>query len=262
VAVTSRDRLHFTGSEMLDIDKRLAALVKDSPLELADVATDRGTASYFMFHRQAFETKKDGKWKWGFVLTFSALGDAVHPMASVVKRCSDSGMAILPRAYSHESDVSEPGMDERWSAVESFIMNPPDPLWATLDSFISKSISAPASFREVREARTKLGKLKVDKEDNETLDRINTLLQMKRITKEYAVKDLPFTPSRLWYCRASTPLHRLFLAGAVMREAASAPSFVPYEIRKSLYLHAGSLLAGTPDLCPEQNPPAIDWDRD
>lgn len=261
VSITDDEKMHYKASELITVDKRLRdTLASSSELELKDVVCEKGLIHYIVFFKTVSEEVEDeSKWRWGFIITFSALGEMKPSIGVVVQRLCDVSIAILPtKTYSYPLDY-ESEMEDRWNALASFLQNPPIPSWMTLGTAVTKLKKAVASFREVKEARSKLGKLKVDKEDIETLERINTSLQIKRINKEYAVKDLPYTPSKLWYCRATTPLSLFDVFNCVVREATSAPNTVSFEIRKNLYIYAGNLLMGTPDLCVEQNPPVVNW---
>jgi len=261
LSITDEEKLHYKGSELINIDKRIQDAVKESQLDLVDVVSDKGSINYLLFHKQKpdEEIEPDSSWRWGFIISFSALGEAKPTIGVIVQRSRDASMAILPtKTYSYPLDY-ESELEDRWNAIASFIQNPPAPAWMTLEASVTKLKKTVASFREVKETRSKLGKLKIDKEDNETLERLNTTLQMKRIAKEYAVKDLSYTPTKLWYCRASTPLTLFEVFNFVAVEATAAPNTLPFELRRNLYMYAGNLLLGTPDLAVEQNPPAINW---
>lgn len=262
ISITDEEKLHYKGTEIITLDKQIQDAVKDSQLEISAIVCDKGLINYFLFYKQKSEEEiePESKWRWGFIFTFSALGEVKPNINAVVQRTADASMAILPaKLYSYPLEY-ESELEDRWNAIDAFIKNPPAPAWMTLGSSVAKIKKAIASFREVKEARSKLGKLKIDKEDNETLERLNTALQTKRITKEYAVKDLPYVPSKLWYCRATTPLSLFDVFNLVTVEATSAPNTLSFEVRRNLYMYAGSLLMGTPDLCVEQNPPVVRWD--
>jgi hypothetical protein len=264
LSIANEEDIHYRGEEAITFDTRLRQMVAepDSFLELKDVSFEGGMVNYYLFYKEmSSEVEDDSKWKFGFILSFSVIGEVKPTINAVVQRVNDVSMAILPtKTHSYPLDYDSE-FAERWNMVAAFIKNPPPPIWLTLGNAITSLKKTTASFREVKEARAKLNKLKVDKDDTETLERINGALQWKKINKEYNIKDMSVKPNKTWYCRASTPLTSFFLLNTVMREAASAPNTVSYEIRKNLFLHAGSLLMGTPDLSASQNPPVIDWDR-
>ena len=262
ISITDEEKLHYKGLELINIDKRIQDAVKESQLDLVDVLSDKGSINYLLFHKQKpdEEIEPDSSWRWGFIISFSATGDTKPTIGVIVQRARDASMAILPtKTYSYPLDY-ESELEDRWNAIASFIQNPPSPAWMTLEVSVTKLKKTVASFREVKETRSKLGKLKIDKEDNETLERFNTTLQMKRINKAYAIKDLGFKPTRNWFSRASTPLTLFEAFNCVTVEATSAPNTLAFDTRRSLYLYAGSILMGTPDLY--MLPPTINWDRE
>ena len=261
ISITDDEKVHYKASELITIDQRLRDTLTSSDLELKDVICEKGLIHYFVFFKTVSDDVEDeSKWRWGFIITFSALGEMKPSIGVVVQRLSDVSMAILPaKTHSYPLDY-ESEMEDRWNALESFIRNPPAPGWMTLEAAVTKLKKTIASFREVKETRSKLGKLKVDKEDTETLERLNTALQTKRINKAYALKELDFKPTKTWFSRATTPLTLFEVFNCVTREATAAPNTVSFEIRKNLYSHAGNLLMGSPDLY--MLPPMIDWSRE
>jgi hypothetical protein len=262
LSIANEEDIHYRGEEAITFDTRLRQMVAapDSLLELKDVSFEGGLVNYYLFYKEmSSDVEDDSRWKFGFILSFSVIGEVKPTINAVVQRVTDVSMAILPtKTHSYPLDY-EADFEERWNMVAAFIKNPPPPIWLTLGNAITSLKKTTASFREVKEARAKLNKLKVDKEDTETLERINGALQWKKINKEYNIKDLPYTPNRLWYSRATTPLSCFSLVSLIMRESTSAPNTVDTTLRKNLYIFAGDILFGTPDLSAKQTPSYIDW---
>jgi hypothetical protein len=264
LSVANTDDLYYQGKEVITFDTRLKEELEssDAVLKCQSITIDNGTAHYTLFYKdENKEIEDDSGWRYGFLIEIPLLGDTKPIIYALVQRLCDVGTAILPvKTHSYPLEY-ETEFEDRWNMVASFLKNPPAPIWMTLENAVDKLKKTTASFREVKDARSKLNKLRVDKEDTETPERINQQLYWKVITKEYNIKDLPYKPSKTWYSRAATPITTFHLLTTVMREAAAAPNTIPYQVRKSLLLHAGSLLLGTPDLDAVHNPPIIDWDR-
>jgi hypothetical protein len=259
LGVTENDKLHYRGDDLQNFDSRIRTLLASSTtFELGDVVFENGLVNYYLFYKETSDlSADDSKWKWGFVISLSALGDIKPSIGVVVQRIKDVSLAILPaKTHSYPLDFSD-SFDEKWEQIVTFLQNPPAPQWITLSGALERLTRTTASFKEVKEARAKLQKLKIDSDDSDTLGRINNTLQWKRINKEYALKDLGFKPTKVWFARATTPLTLFDVFNCITREATAAPNTVPYEIRKNLYSYAGSLLLGEPDLY--MLPPVISW---
>ncbi len=52
ISITDEEKLHYKGSELINIDKRIQDAVKESQLELVDVVCDKGSLNYLLFHKQ------------------------------------------------------------------------------------------------------------------------------------------------------------------------------------------------------------------
>jgi|GEM_PF-3890814 len=259
LGITDDEKLHYRGQDFLTFDAKVRAHIGSSELlTLDDVVVEDGLVNYYIFYKQeSDEIEDNSNWKWGFVFSLSAHGDVKPTVCATVKRMRDVSIAHLPaKTHSYPLEYADT-FDERWEQVAKFLQDPPLPQWAMLHGMIEKMNKTIASFREVKETRSKLQKLKVDADDTETLERINNTLQWKRINKEYAIKDLGYKPTKVWFSRATTPLTLFEVFNCVTKEATSAPNTLAYEVRKNLYSYAGSLLMGKPDLY--MLPPVINW---
>lgn len=259
VSITDEEKLHYKGSDIITINQRMNDALKTSDLMLTELIYMNGELNYILLHKAEHGIENCDSWRWGFIITFSALGIEKPNIQAIVKRQSDVSLTILPaKLYSYPLEYHS-DVEERWNAISAFIQNPPQPHFLELKAAITRLKITTASYREIKEARSKLGKLKVDKDDNETLSRINNKLQINHIKKEYNISDLPYTPTKLWYSRASTPLKLFDVYTVVAQEATAAPNSISFELRKHLYMYAGNLLMGMPDLSVEQTPPSISW---
>jgi len=260
LSVTEEENLHYRGTEAISLDRNLTGIVSalDSVLEITDTIWDNGTVSYNIFYKEP-EDVKDTQYKWGFILSYSVLGDFEPNIGVIVHSMEDASRVILPPKLYAFPLTFEPEFSERWNHIAAFIQNPPEPSWLSFTSKLTRAKQTTASYKEVKDTRRILSKLRIDKEDNEFMPRIDKVLQWKRIKEEYNVKDLPEPPNKLWYTRATTPLSCLELVSLMMREGTYAANSVPYELRKTVQLQAGALLIGISDLSTVQTPPHIDW---
>ena len=263
VSVTDEEKLHYRGQEAITFDTRLREIVGavDSPFVLTDMLYDKGDLSYYIMYKEDSEKFGDTTYKWGFIISHSAWGTFAPNINAFIKRMVDVSDLILPSKTHGQLLPFEFEFEERWNHVLTFLQSPPLPQWITLERSITQLTNATASLREVKEARAKLNKLKVDKEDTETVERIGAALQWKRIKKAYDfIKESGIKPNKTWYARASTPLDLFTVCTCVAREAAAAPNTIAMDLRKALQSYAGKLLMDTPDLSGVQFPPVIDWD--
>jgi len=263
VSVTDEEKLHYRGQEAITLDAKLKEILStvDSPFSLTSVQCERGDVSYFIMYKESSEKFGDSEYKWGFILSHSVWGSFAPVVTTFVRRLSEMSDIRLPLKTHSYPLPFEAEFDERWNHVLTFIQSPPLPQWISFERQLGILENSTASFREVKEARAKLNKLKVDKEDTETVDRISASLQWKRIKKAYSfLKDMDFKPNKTWYARASSPLRLFDVCMCVAREAAAAPNTIPPELRTALQFYAGKLLMDTPDLSGVQFPPVIDWD--
>ena len=272
VSVTTPDLLHYRGREAETFDQRLVELVSrpDSKLELSSrVCENSGRISYGIAYKEPRRIADDtgdrnnntpeliGLWKSGFTVKHSVTG-LVEPIIGVeLLRLICSNLTYMPeKTHSYEMPFEE-NFEEKWAHVEKFLLDPPAAPWNNLDGMVARLTRTYASFAEVKEARKKLMKLKVDAEDTETMQRINSALEWPRIQKAYNLRDLEERPSRMWLERASTPLKLWDVYNLITRESTHAPNTVDMDLRQKLLIYGGSVLAGRPDLL--DNPPAIDW---
>lgn len=260
LSVTQEEYIHYRGSEAISFDRKLTAILGslDSPLELTDIICNNGSISYVMFYKN-IEDISDTQYRWGFILSHSVLGDIEPAIDVVIKSMSDASHLILPPKLYSSSLGFEFEFEDRWNHIAAFIQNPWEPNWMTFTSRLGCAKKTTASFREIKDARRILSKLRIDKEDNELMPRIDKELQWKRIKEEYNIKDLPEPPNKLWYTRATTPLTCNDVITLLMKEGTHAINSIPYDIKRNIQLHAGSLLMTTSDLSTIQTPPLITW---
>ena len=142
--------------------------------------------------------------------------------------------------------------------MKHFTEDRPTPDWRQLDRWIQRSAKVPASVNELGEVRKKLlSTLQESKEDLDTENRINSLLQWKKVVKGYGLDDKEFKPNKIWKMRASTPLSLFDLYCALTQEATAAPNTVSWDARQKLLVYGGQVLAKVPDI--NEVPPEIDW---
>ena len=269
LSIADEEMLHYRGKEAVAFDTRLRENVDapDSPLELANVLFSEGDVSYSLRYKDpaSIETDKEGEgtsdlrglWKWGFTINHSALGTLTPSIGVELLRMVCANLTYMP-AKSHSYPMPfENDFEERWSHIANFLNSPPQPQWMTLTNLITKLSRTTASYREVADARKKLLKLRIDKEDTETAERINAALQWKRIKKAYDVSGMEEKPAKQWYSKATTPLNLYEVYNTITREATHAPSTLDVALRQNILIYAGSLLTGKPDLY--MQPAAIDW---
>ena len=269
VSVTDEEKLHYRGQEAISFDTRLREIVGavNSPFELAGMVCDRGDINYSILYKEpevieADDTEEGAKelkslWRWGFTVKHSALGTTLPSIGVELLRMVCANLTYLPAKTHNYPMPFEFEFEERWEHVANFLVSPPPAQWLTLNGMVTKLSRTTASFREVAEARKKLLKLKIDKEDTETAERINNVLQWKRIRKAYGISEMEEKPTKSWYSKAGTPLNLFELYNTVTREATHAPSTLDATLRQNILIYAGGILAGKPDLF--QVPQAVDW---
>jgi hypothetical protein len=270
LSIAEEEDLHYRGKEAIAFDARLREAVdaKDSPLELSNVTFSPSEVTYGLRYKDPESIEHDpandegdaalrSLWKWGFTITHSALGLGKPAIGVELLRMVCANLTYMP-AKTHTYDMPyEESFDEKWAHIATFLANPPVAQWLTLNNLIHRLRRTTASYREVAEARRRLMKLKVDKEDTETLERINAALHWKRIRKAYDIGAMEPPPSKQWYTKAGTPLSLFDVYNLVTRESTHAPSTVDVGLRQNLLIYGGSILTGTPDLF--MQPPVIDW---
>ena len=259
LSIAEEEDLHYRGDDAIKFDTRLYDIVNtvNSIFELNNVVYDEGDIVYNIFYKDPSENIHGSQYKWGFNISHSVYGNFQPIIGVTIMRMADVSQSILPLKSHSYPMVFDNDFEERWNQLLLFIQNPPNPQWVFLENMINKLNNTTASFREVKESRKILSLLRVDKEDTETVERINVALQWKRINKEYAIKDLEFKPSRLWYSQASTPLKLSDLYYIVSKEGTYAPSNISYKIKHKILNHAGVIFTSLPDF--SQLPPSIQW---
>lgn len=271
LSVADMEDLHYCGKEAIAFDTRLRESLdkQDHPLELANVFFADDEICYSMRFKDPERIETDDGdeggandlqrlWKWGFTVRHSPLGVLTPGIGVELLRMVCANLTYLPaKSYSFPMPY-EDDFEERWNHVATFLENPPQPHWMTLTNLVDKLSRTTASFREVSEARKKLLKLKVDKEDTETAERINNALHWKRIRKAYAINEMDEKPARAWYAKATTPLSLFSIYNLITREATHAPSTLDVDLRQNILIYAGNILTGKPDLY--MQPPSINWD--
>jgi len=259
ISIVDADMLCFRGKDVISLDKRLRGALKDHPvLTLKEVVFDEGNICYSIYYKELREINGED-WGWGFTLRLSATGAIESSVGMEVMREQTLGKIYLPhKTYNHNLCLGAK-FEDNWTEInDNFLELPPTAGWTDLTNMLAKTQAA-ASYREVNESRNKLLKLKVDKFDAETSDRITDALEWKRILKAYLVKDMDQRPTRNWFTKASTPLTLLDVINLVSTEATHAPNTVDATLRQNLLKYGGTLLAGNPDLY--NQPPQINWDE-
>lgn len=272
-SVTDAEKLHYRGQEAETFDQRLVELVSrpDSKFELSSrVCENNGRISYGIAFKEPKTLEEDrgdkdnntpdlvGLWKAGFTLKHSVTG-LVEPIIGVeLLRMICSNLTYMPEKINSYRMPFEENFEEKWAHVEKFLLDPPQAPWNSLEDIVARLTRTYASFAEVKEARKNLMKLKVDAEDTETMQRINSALEWPRIQKAFCIKEMEDRPSRIWQERAATPLKLFDIFNLITREATHAPNTVDMDLRQKLLIYGGSVLAGRPDLL--DNPPTINWD--
>lgn len=269
LSIAEEEKLHYQGKDAITFDARLKESVAspDSPFELANTLCADGDITYSLRYKElqsmeadkADEGTKDLRslWRWGFTINHSVLGMQTPSIGVELLRMVCTNLTYLPaKSYSYPMPF-ESEFDDRWQHVGEFLASPPPPAWMTLNNMITKLSRTTASFREVAETRKKLLKLKCDKEDTETAERINAALQWKRIQKAYSIKDMETKPPKSWYAKAGTPLTLFQVYNTCTQEATHAPSNIDVALRQNILIYAGGVLVGSPDLY--MQPQQIDW---
>lgn len=265
VSITDGERLHYRGKEAVQFDTRLEQLVSstDCPLQLTGRTFNNGDVLYSLLFRDSEKIDDDrdgqGLWRSGFILSHSAIGLSSPKIGVELLRLVSASTVWLPLKSHSYPMTFEKDFETRWNYVASFLQNPPPPIWTTLNKYVTKLAKTTASLREVKDARSKLMKLKIDRDDHETPKRIDESLQWKRINKAYDFKNMTDKPPKSWYSRASTPLSLLDVCNVVSKEATTAPNTLDFDLRQNLFLYAGGMLVATPDLFMQST--TIDWSK-
>jgi len=259
ISMARPECLLYGGRDAIELDRRIKDTLEGHPvLELKDTLWHGGDICYSIYYKEGREMKADhdGMWKWGYSLRHSAVGDTKPLAGTEVMSEATMAVAYLPqKTYSHAIEDGE-DFESRWSHVKEFLDTPPTTGWTDLDIMLTH-MKATASYREVSEARNKLLKLKADKFDTDTDDRISQALEWDRIVAAYDVKAMNERPPRSWFARAGTPVKLQDVYEAVSREATHAPNSIDETLRQNLLWYAGAILAGKPDI--HNLPPKIDW---
>ena len=265
LGITETEKLHYRGKEAITFDTRLEELVaaKNSPLELTGRMFHDGEILYSLLYRDPEKIDSDkesqGLWKSGFTISHSAIGSIPPKIGVELLRMVCVNKTFLPAKLHSYPMTFENDFEARWNYVASFLQNPPPPVWTTLNKYVTKLAKTTASLREVKDARSKMQKLKIDREDSETPSRIDAALQWKRINKAYDFKNMPDKPPKSWYSKASTPLSLFDVYNVITREATAAPNTIDEGLRLNLLIYGGAVLTSTPDLF--MSPTAIDWSK-
>ena len=267
VSVAEDSTLHYRGKDAIDFDSKIRTLVDKNNMELKWHWLDGdGAFHYEILLRDEQVVKTDTAlkplWRWGYHIQHSVLGNTSPVITAELLRMACTNLTYLPAKFFNQKLPWMPTVDERWKEVEGFLLDPAKPKWLSLESFIGKLSKAPASVREVSDARRKLLKLKVDKEDNDTKERVEKALEWQRIKKQYELgnKDVwTEKPTKAWLSKATTPISLFDLYNVVTSEATIAPNTVDIGLRQNLLVYGGKLLTGRPDLSGEQQPPVVDW---
>jgi hypothetical protein len=264
LSITTEEMLHYKGDEAVKLDTILREEIAKptSFFDLVNTEFDEGEISYSIMYKESrdISVDPDSKWKMGYTLSHSAIGSFETIFNTQLLRVAKASLAYLPEKDFGFQMPYETDFDERFPLILNFLLSPPAEKWGKIESQISKASKTLASFREVKEARSKLSKLRESKEDLELMGRVDQELQWKRIKEEYNIKDLGFTPSKTWYARASTPNTVFDVFNCISRETTAAPNTLSPSIRKSLLSYAGSLLMRDSDLGGVSFPPIIKWD--
>lgn len=267
VSVAEDSTLHYRGKDAIDFDSKIRTLVDKNNMELKWHWLDSdGVFHYEILLRDEQEVKTDTAvkplWRWGYHIQHSVLGNTSPVITAELLRMVCANLTYLPAKFFNQKLPWMPTVEERWQEVEGFLLDPAKPKWLSVESFIGKLAKAPASVREVSEARRKLLKLKVDKEDNDTKERVEKALEWPRIKKQYELgnKDVWLEkPTKSWLSKATTPISLFDLYNVVTQESTRAPNTVDVGIRQGLLVYGGKILTGRPDLSGEQQPPIVDW---
>jgi len=265
LAITEESTLHYRGKEAIDFDTRLRELVMKNNWELKFHWMDsEGVLQYEIFLPEEQEIKTDTSlkplWRWGYKVQHSVLGNFAPVVTAELFRMVCSNLTYLPQKMFKFNLPWMPTFDERWEEVEGFFADLGKPKWLSVESFVGKLAKAPASVREVSEARRKLLKLKVDKDDKDTEDRVEKALEWKRIKKAYALGDKEVwveKPTKSWLSRAATPISLFDVYNIVTSEASRAPTSIDMDLRQKILVYGGKLLTGKPDIADQ--PVIVDW---
>jgi hypothetical protein len=257
ISIVDSQSVSFKGRDAIKLDQRLRAALADHPrLELRDVLFDAGDIYYSIYLKEPKEILDD-TWYWGYTFQLSTTGAIEASIGMEVMKESDKSKLFLPhKTFQHHLDL---GLDfeENWLEInDNFLELEISAGWTDLRDMLTKT-NVPASYRELKEAKGKLFKLKVDKFDVETGERIKDQLRWDEVVDAYAVKDMNPKPTRVWYTRASTPLKLIDVIDVITKEATHAPNTVSTNLRYCLLVYAGKLLSGEPDLY--NIPPQIKW---
>lgn len=267
-SVTDAEKLHYRGLEAEKLDTRLMESLSrpDSPLELSSrMFSMDGSIRYGLLFKEPKKVDEDkgdadkekdlaGLWKFGFTLKHSVTGLSEPSISMELLRLICANMSYMPEKHYTHALGQNPEFEGRWADIEKFLQDPPT---VNVSDLIARATKTFASMAELRDARNRLMRLKVDAEDTETAERINQALQWKRIQKAYAIRDMDDKPSPGWYKRATTPIKLFTLQCFLTQEATHAPNTTPWDVRQGLLIHGGKLLCGKPDLI--DIPPVVDW---
>jgi hypothetical protein len=273
MSFTEDPYIPFRGTEALTLDQRLHETLKKDicPFELKmnpEISED-GTVIYTLMLKEPSEVSADqvmdGEqkvkplWKWGYQLKHSVLGADLPFVSTSLLRMVCTNLSYLAQKQFRYPIQNKNTLEERWQEVENFLLTPPKAQWDKLNSWLHRLGKANASLAEVKDVRKQLlAVVKVDKEDIDSENRINGLLQWDLLKKAYRLDELEEKPSRQWYQRAATPLNLLHLYNSLTQEGTHLPNTVSVEKRQKLLVYGGKLLTKQPDL--KDEPPVVNWD--
>jgi len=268
VSFAEKNDIYFQGKEAVELDRRIEQAVKGSDsiweLKTKEMLPDEGSIIYSLYLKDEYPIDADPLktqpiWKWGFRFKHSVFGTELPMMGAELLRMACVNLTYLPEKSFKWPVAYNENLETRLESIELFLKNPPEPKIKTLERFVHRLVNSKASLKEVSEARNKLMKLKVDKNDWETQQRIEDSLEWGRIMRAYQLKDYDEKPSKAWFSKATTPLKLFDVWNVVTNEASIASSDVDFNLRQGLLIYGGQILTKTPDLCSTQVPPQIDW---
>jgi len=231
------------------LDKEIREKAKG---ELYAVYEREYTVQYFFVTKEE-EVPADPEkstWKFGHLFSYSLIGLEPFSFRQAAIRVADASLSILPfKPVTLENGRTFLG--EMQSQVENFNTEG----WTDLCYIVERLVNVNASLQEVKDARVKLRGLKVDADDNETLERIEKHFGWKEIVKAYEIKTLSPKPSKKWYMSAQSPYSLFYVHNKLVAEATHAVDADP-KVENKIHTNASRLMKKTPDLS-EKAPPKV-----
>lgn len=247
VSVTSSKNILPDRTAVMALDTEIRKAAGDKLVQIR--YEDFNVLYYFLVRKEVVEQDPDkSEYEFYHVFDYSVVGHQPPKFYQAAKRCLDNTTMTLP----FKPEIFEVGMSFSGNVI-SHVENLDVLGWGDLCGFVGRLSSVKASLQEVKEARSKLRLLKIDKEDHATAERVEAYFVWKKIVEAYDIKSLETKPSKKWFMSAPSPYTLFYVQNRLANEATHAPD-VTSAVRSKIQKLATKFMKKMPDLA-EKAPP-------